>query len=376
MENKHKIKSELLIQKEVKNTSEKLVKDKTINRLLESIADGVVVINNYERIVFINTQFEKLFGYKRSELIGETISIFLDPSVKNKHSKHINDFFSNPQLRPMGSGLDLWGITKTKVKIPIEVSLSFFDSDYGKLGLAFVSDISIRKKAEMELIEKNKQLDEFAGIIAHDLKNNLNNIVGFSTLLKQQTDTFSEEEFETIITQINRNANKMSDIIRELLIFARLKHQEVKLYKLNMKEILDEAIERNRKVIDEYNIELQIGNVDNYVLGYAPWLEEVWYNLINNSAVYGGENCKVKIDSSENKNYIEYFIEDNGPGIDPKFHKVLFEDNSKIKMEVVKGNGIGLPIVKKIVDKIYGKISIESSPGNGTKFIIQLQKAN
>jgi PAS domain S-box-containing protein len=375
---KEKIKeleTELDIQKRIAYTAGLLQGDVTIRTFLESLAEGIVVINTDGRIILINQRMQDLLGYSRMDVQGESVSMFIPERLRAVHDEHIRAYFSQPRIRPMGIGLDLVGQRKDGGEIPIEVSLSSLEVDSGRLGLAFITDISARKMAETKLNKKNQQLDEFAAIVAHDLNSDVSTIVGLSEMLIDSEDDFSDDERREYLQHIATGGRKLSAIIRELLLFARMEKGECESRSLEMEAVIAPAKERLKQQIADAAASIRIDVSSHAAMGYAPWLEEVWFNYISNALKYGGTPPRIEIGSRQENDMVVFWIKDNGPGIAPEDIELVFADDNDARKKIVKGNGIGLTIVKRIMEQLSGKAWVSSVPGEGSVFYLSLPSA-
>ncbi|MEI6891352.1 MAG: PAS domain-containing sensor histidine kinase [Pontiella sp.] len=360
------------IQKGIKFTAELLQGDVTIRTFLESLAEGVVVINTDGRIVLINKCLEELFGYSKQEVQGERIDLFIPPPLRETHQHHISDYFKRPRVRPMGIGLDLTGQKKNGDQIPVEVSLSTLEVETGRIGLAFITDISARKTAEAELHKKNQQLDEFAQIVAHDLNSDVSTMVGLSEMLLDLDDDFTQEERRQYLQDIASGGRKVSAIIRELLLFARIDKGECETVPLDMTQIVTSVLSRLKRKIEESGATFSLDSLEVPAMGYSPWIEEVWFNYISNALKYGGSPPAIQIGAREEDGVALFWIKDNGPGLLPEDQALVFNDADDARKRIIKGHGLGLTIVKGIVEKLNGRIGVTSEPGEGSVFYFTL----
>ena len=367
-----KLKEEIGLQKKIAYTAGMLQSDVTTRTILESLSEGIVIINQDCRIVLINKPMERLFGYRQEEAIGETLDIYLPSNIHNKHSGYINDFFANPTVRPMGVGIELFGVTKVKTKIPVEIGISFLNTEFGMLGLASVTDISVRKKIERELLERNRELDEFSHIVAHDLNSNVYSIVGSSEILLDQASNLNDDQKKEFLEFIMKAGHKTSHIIRELLGCATMKKGYVNWISIDMRPIIDEAMARLKFNIKECNGLITIQETLDHAEGYAPWVEEIWLNLISNALKYGGTPPVIEISSQKFDTYIEYFVSDNGRGLPQEDFKKIISDRQTDHKRIVKGHGLGLEIVSRILDKLDGELKLSVSDSGGSTFSFTL----
>ncbi len=347
----------------------------SVHSLIESMSEGVIFINKAGEILLINKTTNQLFGYQSNELIGQSIEKLIPNKHKEQHKTHLLNYFSAPKARPMGhANSKLSGIKKNGSVFSLEISLSYINTDKELLGVAFITDISARVKAENELKIRNIELDAFAHTIAHELDSQLNSIVGFSQLILDDHE-MSEEKRNSFLDIIVSSGFKMNSIIREMLLFSSLKKDEIVKSQLVMKDIIDEAVNRISKS------EKSIANISispNFELsvGYGPWVEEVWYNYIRNAIKYGGTPPSIEIGSSKAEDgYNKFWVKDNGMGLNERQCDIIFVDPQKLGVGLVKGHGLGLSIVKRIVQKLDGWVTVESTPNEGSVFSFYLPQS-
>jgi PAS domain S-box-containing protein len=377
MDDFDKINPEPDLQNLLMHNTGQLLGDVMLNTLLESLAEGVVIINERGRIVLINKRFAQLTGYGKQEVIGQSLSIFLPEGMDQKHEQDISDYFAKPRIRPLGADLNLIAKRKDNSVFPVEISLSHLKTGTEDLGIAFITDISARKKAEEELLTRNQELDAYARNVAHDLNTPLASLINFSDLLLDSDFEISDEERKHYLEIIAEDSRKMSSIIKELLIFATIKKEDIRLSTVHMKEPIENVISRLRFQIEQKSVQLKIDKNICDCSGYGPWIEEVWFNYISNAIRYGGTPPLIEIGSEvQNSDFIKYFVKDNGSGVSTEFKEIAFQTNNPEKDKAAHGYGLGLSIVKSIVEKLGGYVAVESIEGNGSIFSFYLKKAS
>ncbi|RUT73187.1 PAS domain-containing sensor histidine kinase [Ancylomarina longa] len=346
----------------------------SVHKLIESLSEGVIFINKFGEIIRVNQKSLDLFAYQKDELIGQNIDILIPSRFKKQHYFHLSTYFDQPKIRPMGhSTSKLLGCKKDGTEIWLEISLSYIRTKYDVFGMAFITDITTRVLAENELIKQNLELDAYAHTIAHELHSQLNSIIGFSQIL-QINDRLTKEKKDEFLEMIVQSGFKMNSIIREMLLFANRKKEEVVKTQLAMKDIILEALSRISPT-EKNSAQIVFPAQFEKSKGYAPWIEEVWFNYIRNGIKYGGNPPKLEIGSNKVENgYIKYWIKDNGNGLSERECELLFIDPQKLGNGFVKGHGLGLSIVKRIVKKLDGWVKIESIPNQGSTFSFYLPK--
>lgn len=248
--------------------------------------------------------------------------------------------------------------------------------ELNKINKKLKLEITERKNAYQQLKESNEELDAFSYTVAHDLKSPLGIIMGFAELIFENYSELSKDEILKYLKIIINDSKKTQEIISALLLFANIKKSEVRLQNLNMGNIIKETIKRLEPIIKKNKTEIILPEIWPISFGYAPWIEEVWVNYISNAIKYGGKPPLIEIgtDNHKTKNVSEgkvrFWIRDNGPGISPENQKRLFEKFERLDQLKIQGHGLGLSIVRRIVEKLGGDVGFENQ--NGSLFYFTL----
>jgi len=363
------------IQNEIERTAGIIQGDLTLTTLLESLAEGVVIINEQGKIILVNNRLLVLTNYQKDELVGKSLNLLVPLELHGQHAHHLKHFFKAPKIRPMGMGLNLFARKKDQTNFPIEISLSFLDTDSGRLGLAFITDITLRKGMEDELKRVNIELDKYAHTIAHNLNSSLSGMIGMSEMLLDSGHEISKEDHDLCLKEIAQGGRKMNNVIKELLMFATLKKGDVDVKKVNMFDIVHGACERLNYQIEEKNAQITMDDDLLECMGYAPWIEEVFYNFISNALKYGGDPPKIEVYSEKaSEGFIKYSVKDSGQGVKSELEEVIFKENDHVKDKLSQGHGLGLSIVNRIIERLDGKLSLETEQGKGSIFSFYLKQ--
>ncbi len=249
-------------------------------------------------------------------------------------------------------------------------------------------DITERKQTEelarqytKNLEEKNAELDAFSHTVAHDLKNPMGAIIGFAELLLQHEPKIPLEKQRVCLQKILQSGKKMETIINELLLLANVSGMsKVELSVMEMGKVMASVQKRLENLINEYKAELIVPSSEAWpsALGYAPWVEEVWSNYIGNAFKYGGRPPCVVIGSNIlSDGQVKFWVQDNGDGLTPEEQAQLFTPFQRLRKSGIKGHGLGLSIVRRIVEKLGGQVGVESDgiPGKGSLFYFILPGA-
>lgn len=244
-------------------------------------------------------------------------------------------------------------------------------------------ELAERKRVEealqqhaQDLRERNEELNAFAYTVAHDLKNPLASIIGFAEALSTGRMTTSAEQAREFLGHIYWNAQRMNDIIEELLLLAQIPKQLVEMTPLDMAAIVAAAQQRLAHAIHESGCLITTPAEWPVALGYAPWIEEVWANYLSNAIQYGGRPPRVVLGATEQEDgMIRFWVRDNGPGLPPEAQAQLFAPFPRLSQAHGKGHGLGLAIVQRIVEKLGGQVGVESEVGQGSTFSFTLPSA-
>jgi PAS domain S-box-containing protein len=231
----------------------------------------------------------------------------------------------------------------------------------------------------LELQERNDELDAFSHTVAHDLKTPLSLVLGYAQLLHAQRGPLSEDEFERYTRPIAVNARKMEDIIQELLLLASVRREDVQAEPLEMGEVVSEALGRLDYLIEANQAEIVVPGNWPIALGYGPWVEEVWVNYVSNAIKYGGRPPRVELGAAApdgGAGPVRFWARDNGPGLTEEKQSQLFVPFTRLGQVRIKGHGLGLSIVRRIVEKLGGQAGVKSSgvPGEGAEFFFTLPR--
>lgn len=226
-----------------------------------------------------------------------------------------------------------------------------------------------------KLQARNEELDAFAHTVAHDLKTPLGPVIGLAELLLKHRAKMSEEAVVDSLTSIARSSHKMNDIVNELLLLATIHETQVKTHSIEMSKVINEVRHRLAHSIKEKQVKITLPTDWPAAMGYGPWLEEVWANYISNAIKYGGTPPHIEIGGELQSNgMVRYWVRDNGDGLTEVEQSRLFAPFARVKKTKAKGHGLGLSIVRRIIEKLGGESGVESeaTPGQGCTFYFTL----
>ncbi len=227
-----------------------------------------------------------------------------------------------------------------------------------------------------ELLRRNEEAEAFAHTVAHDLKGPLASLMGFSEALQDNLGHMTQETLFNYLNLIGRSARKLNNIVDELLLLSSFSKVEVTSRPVMMGSVIGAALERLRDSIQQTKAELVIQDSWPLAYGYAPWLEEVWVNYISNALKYGGTPPSIVLGTTrQNDGMVRFWVKDNGHGLTEEEQRRLFVPFTRLSNMHVQGHGLGLSITRRIVERLGGRVGVESKPGEGSTFYFTLPAA-
>lgn len=230
-----------------------------------------------------------------------------------------------------------------------------------------------RQVADLET--KNRDLQAYAQMVAHDLKEPLTVIITASELIGHLND-LTPAELSDMLRQISSTAFDMDRIIDNLLLLAEVRAMEGPSEVVDMERVVSNVVQHLDPVIKEREARVDLPNSWPAAIGYEPWVEEVWANYIANALRYGGEPPAVALGASPDQDgMVRFWTQDNGPGLPPQAQAQLFAPFTPRRKARKPGHGVGLSIVRQIVEKMGGQVGVESQIGRGSTFYFTLRSA-
>lgn len=350
---------------------------------IEAAPSGMIMVDQDGKIVLVNTQVERLFGYAREELLGQSIEMLVPANVREKHPEHRASFFENPHVRAMGVGRDLFGLRKDGTELPVEIGLNPLEAQGERFVLASIVDITERKKAEallqeklLELQRSNEELQQFAYVCSHDLQEPLRVISNYTQLLAKRYmgKTLDDDAHEFIDFTLDAT-KRMHQLINDLLLYSRVETRGKGFVDVDMNEILQIAESNLVLVIEETNAEIIAEQLPT-LKGDNSQLVQLFQNLIGNALKFRSEDApKVSVSVTSHGDMWQFVVSDNGIGFDMKYVDRIFVIFQRLHLrETYEGSGIGLAVCKKIVERHGGRLWAESVPNKGTSFYFTIPK--
>ncbi len=350
-------------------------------QVVEAAPNAMVMADRDGRIVLVNAQAEKLFGYVRDELVGNSVDMLVPERFRSAHPEYRRMYYGNLSSRPMGTGRDLFALRKDGSEVLVEIGLNPVTTAEEVFVLAAIVDITERKRAEQELIRRteelarsNHDLEQFAYVASHDLQEPLRAVAGPLQLLQRRYHGQLDARADEFIAHAVDGATRMQKLIEDLLAYSRVGRSGAVQELTACSAALDQALRSLSVVLQESDAQINREALP-LVVGIPTQLALLFQNLVGNAIKFRRADQPVRIDIAARRAGDEWIVsvKDNGIGIEPQYFERIFMIFQRLHSRVeYPGTGIGLALCKRIVEQHGGRIWVESSPEGGSTFYFTL----
>jgi PAS domain S-box-containing protein len=409
------------------------ISDDAFREIFQSMSEGIVMVNESGIIISSNPVAEQIFGYTHRELNGKLLEDLLPERLRNRHQHLRKEYNATPEPRRMGIGRDLTALRKDGTEFPVEISLSYTKVTDRLVVMAFISDISLRKKSEDALkrseeqlavyagelekkvssrtndlhktiqelereinerkraevearkaLEKERELNDlkskFVSIASHEFRTPLSTILSSISLIDQYRQRNDLDKMDKHTQRVRSSVNHLTAILNDFLSLGKLEEGKI--------EVIEESIELNslfQDICEEISPSLKEGQ--EIIIDLATSNEKfksdtriirnILFNLLSNASKYSDTEKKIFLSGKTVNDTLEIKIKDEGIGIPEEDHKHLFDRFFRASnVSAIQGTGLGLHIVKRYVDLLSGKISFESKYKQGSTFTVAIPLKN
>jgi len=411
------------------NVSKSLVTDHAFREIFHSMSEGIVMVDKTGVIVAANPVAEATFGYGKDELSGLPLENLLPERYRSKHVDFRKGFNAHPEPRRMGFGRDLTAIRRDGREFPVEISLSYTQVAGELLVMAFISDISARKKSEEALkrseeqlivyaaelekkvqsrtealhktireleievterkkaeeearksLERERELNDlktkFVSVASHEFRTPLSAVLSSASLISQYNERHEREKVSKHVQRIKSSVNQLSSILNDFLSLGKLEEGvleavygmiPVREFTESVREELALTLKDGQQLITRYVSEVAEVNSDHRIL------RNILFNLVSNASKYSPADKSIEIVFSATQSTFSFAVVDAGIGIPSADQKHLFERFFRASNAGnEQGTGLGLNIVKRYAELLQGTITFNSQYQRGSVFEIIL----
>ncbi|MDH5602072.1 MAG: PAS domain S-box protein [Gammaproteobacteria bacterium] len=349
--------------------------------IFESTVDGIINIDTRGVIESVNSAVEKLFGYKKSELIGKSISMLMPEPYSSQHNIFISKFKQTGHSTILGVGRELTALKKDGTVFPVDIALDEMIIDDKHMFTGIIRDISERKEAEKNLVRAKEDAEyanlaksTFLSSMSHELRTPLNAILGFSQLIELDSkEDFASEYAKEII----KGGELLLALTNDVLDLSKIESGNVDLSieSLSLNNILGEVLSLVHPLSSKRDIKInnKVSSCDDVEINVDEIrFKQVLLNVLSNAIKYNHQNGIVTIEYVINDSMLHLSVADTGKGLTPEQQVNIFEPFERAGAEKsnIEGTGLGLVITKNLLEHMNGNITVESKPGKGSCFCI------
>jgi PAS domain S-box-containing protein len=341
--------------------------------VLDTVADGIITIDDKGAIQLANPAAKHLFGYEIDEILGRNVKMLMPQPYATEHDQYLTNFATTRKAKVIGIGREVTGLRKDGTLFPMELAVTEMAVD-GKIQfVGVVRDISQRKK-----MERVKQ--DFVSTVSHELRTPLTSIRGALGLVLKKSGHLLPEKSLRMLETANRNSERLTRLVNDILDLEKIEggQLDLELNHLDLRILLQQVVLANESYAIQHNITLRLHESETVamVLADEHRLLQVMANLVSNAAKFSPEGSEVDIFLADTKpGFSRVCVQDHGRGIPEEFRDRIFGRFNQADASDSKdkgGTGLGLSISKAIVERHGGSIGYDSVLGAGSTFYFEL----
>jgi PAS domain S-box-containing protein len=372
----------MMVMSAVRDITDRKKAEQKFRGLLESAPDAMVIVGRDGSIALVNSQLERLFGYPREELLGQSVDVLVPQRYRRHHAQHRAGFFDQPRPRAMGAGLELYGQRADGSEFPLEISLSPLETEEGMFVSAAIRDATERRRFEQTLQDASRLKSEFLATMSHELRTPLNGIIGFSEFLIDEKAGALNARQKEFLTDVLASGRHLLRLINDVLDLSKIEAGKMDLVaeRFDLGAAVDEvcavvspiaktkAISLHRHVSDD---------VANVILDRHRFIQ-ILYNLLSNALKFTNTGGRVSVSLDREDDALRLQVRDSGIGIRPADLPKLFREFQQLDSGTGRrhdGTGLGLVLTKRLAELHGGSVGAESEIGKGSVFTVRLPLA-
>lgn len=349
--------------------------------IFETAVDAIITIDERGRLERLNPAAERLFGYTEAEVAGQNVSILMPEPHRSQHDHYLANYLGTGEKKIIGKGREVEGMRKDGSLFPMDLAVAEMRLGDRRMFTGMVRDISDRKLNEeknrlllQELSSANEELTNFAYVVSHDLKAPLRGIGSLADwLATDYAEQFNDEGREHMRLLINR-VHRMSSLIDGILQYSRVGRVKEALLPVDLNRLLADVVDL---LAPPPHIRVTVAPDLPTIVTEPTRIQQVFHNLISNAINYMNKpQGEVEVGVTDAGRYWRFHVRDNGPGIEERHFERIFQlFQTLASRDRVESTGVGLALVKKIVEMYHGQVGLESTVGAGTTFWFTLPKS-
>ncbi len=389
-----------------------------VEAIFEFATEAILITNHEGKIIRVNPSSEKMFGYSSEELLGQPVELLIPRRLKDKHISRRSEYQENPHARAMGANVELFARRKDESEFPVEVSLSPYSNTSGSYVIAFIIDVTIRKRAEKQLMlyqselereveertlilkeaiqnlertkdeldkslirerEVNSMKSRFISIASHEFRTPLATILSSLSLVDKYASVGDEEKRKKHINRIKASVKNLTEILNDFLSLNKLEEGKVflNIEKFDLRSFIENIVQELQGIA-KIGQKIAIACLNKGLCEVSldkNLVRNILINLLSNAIKFSPENTVISIELNMNEEEVRIAVKDNGIGIPAADQKHLFERFFRSSNAgEIQGTGLGLSIVAHYVNLLKGKVSFLSQENVGTTFVVELRR--